>query len=286
MTTGIILLGGNGTRLLPLTKKINKHMLPLFNKPMWHYPFSFLISVGITSFIFVVNKHEFSLYKELIEPYNSSRVNIVIAEQSEALGIVNALQVAANTGENEDYLVCLGDNLFIGYQYRILVQQALSNSNSSIFTTLVDDPEKFGVAVRGAEGQVIDFIEKSVEQVSNEAVVGLYKISAKAIESSRDIKASSRGEFEIIDLLRLELKKNNLTTYNIPEDSKWFDLGSAEDLIAAALEIQKEEQHGAIVGSPEVELYKAKLIDKKKLEVIINTYRGSLRERIESELNI
>lgn len=286
MITGIILLGGNGTRLNPITEKINKHLLPVYNKPMWHYPLSLMISIGIRKVGLIVNEHEYDIYSSLVFPFLEHGIQIEVIAQREALGIVDGINVAHQSLQDSRYIACLGDNIFLDKNISNIVKSTLGNNKSVIFTKRVNEPSSFGVVVRNANDQVEQLIEKPKDLVSREAIVGLYALGREAIEDSQNLQLSNRGEFEIVDLLQMELAKNNLFTCKLNDTTGWYDLGTVDDLIDASHQVREIETNGSVIGSPLVEMFKKKMIGPDQLQYLIKGYKGKISQTIRQETGL
>jgi glucose-1-phosphate thymidylyltransferase len=243
---GIVLAGGRGTRLYPLTHSISKQLLPIYDKPMIFYPLSVLMLAGIREIAIITTPNDIDLYKKLLgngEQYGVT-FNYIIQEKPE--GIPQAFILGADFIKNEKVCLILGDNIFFGYQFSdILKQASLLESGAGIFTTYTNDPTSFAIAEVDDANQVISLQEKPVSPKSNLAVTGLYFYDNNVIEISKSLKPSERGELEITDINKVYLEENNLKSFFLGRGFAWLDTGSHSSLLNAGEFVKTiEERQG------------------------------------------
>ncbi len=239
---GIILAGGAGTRLSPLTKIISKQLLPVYDKPMIYYPISTLVSAGIEDILIITTKKDQKSFKLLLGNGSDLGVKISYAIQEKPEGIAQAFQIAEEWLENSSSILILGDNLFFGDGLEKLIKKAINNNNgASLFAYEVKDPEKFGVIEFDTDHNVKRIIEKPEKFISNWAVTGLYIYDNNAPSYSRNLNKSNRGEYEITDLSMIYLSQDNLKVTLLDQNYKWLDTGSFNSLLEAALYVKENE---------------------------------------------
>lgn len=220
---GVILAGGKGTRLYPLTKGISKQLLPVYKYPMIYYPINTLKSFGIREILIITTEEQNLLFKETLKDVRS--VNLTFEIQKEPKGIAEALLIAENWLNGSDVVLVLGDNIIINAD-----QNLLKNTPNSIYTYKVKNPERYGVVVKDFwTGGIREIVEKPKEFLSNEAVIGLYVLSNKSCQYAKNLKPSKRGELEIVDLIK-DMNANEPFKV-IPLDGFWFDAGTHDDLL-------------------------------------------------------
>lgn len=220
---GVILAGGRGSRLYPLTKGISKQLLPVYKYPMIYYPINTLKSFGIREILIITTEEQSVLFKETLKDIRS--VNLTFEIQKEPKGIAEALLIAENWLNGSDVVLVLGDNIIINAD-----QNLLKNTPNSIYTYKVKNPERYGVVVKDFwTGGIHEIVEKPKEFLSNEAVIGLYVLSNKSCQYAKNLKPSKRGELEIVDLIK-DMNANEPFKV-IPLDGFWFDAGTHDDLL-------------------------------------------------------
>lgn len=267
----IILAGGTGSRLYPLTQNINKQILPVYDKPMIYYPFSTLISCGINDFC-IISSHEYiSCYQKLFGNGNSFGLSICYKIQEKPNGIAESFLIAEDFINNESVALILGDNIF----------HAVININHNfegaiVFAYEVVNPESYGVIEFDKNGLALSIEEKPKKPKSNYAVPGLYFYDSKVVEYAKSLKPSKRGELEITDLNNIYLKQKKLNVIKFPKGSVWLDAGTPESLFQSSAYVQTiQERQGIKVGCIEEECLKKGFIDKKRLQKIINKLPSS-----------
>lgn len=253
-STGVILCGGTGSRLYPLTKSINKHLLPIFSKPMVYYPFSLLLLLGCKKFIIVCNEGDKSKFERLFAWTANTGISIVYVVQPNADGIVGAIKQSLPYISTSKIFVSLGDNVFYGTNLISNISCATTGDVAQcVFSYKVDNPEQFGVVVRNASGHPISFEEKPSLPRSDEAVTGLYYFDVEFLKKNiYDILPSKRNELEIINYLQNSLMAQNLNIFQISRGTFWMDAGTTQDLFKASEFIKiQEERTGQLILCPE-----------------------------------
>ncbi len=232
---GIILAGGAGTRLSPLTKITSKQLLPVYNKPMIFYPIATLVSAGIEEILIITTENDHQNFKLLLGSGNDLGAKISYEIQKKPEGIAQAFHIAEEWLGNSSSILILGDNLFFGDGLKSLIKKAIAdNDGASLFVYKVKDPEKFGVIEFDANNNVKKIIEKPDKYISDWAVTGLYIYDQNAPQFAKKLEKSDRGEYEITDLNMSYLSNGNLKVNFLDESFKWLDTGSFDTLLEAA----------------------------------------------------
>ena len=227
---GIILSGGKGTRMSPLTKAVNKQLLPIYDKPLIFYPLSILMLANIRKILIVVNKGQLDQYKSILQDGKNLGIKLDYIEQSKPRGLPDAFILGEKFIGKDDVAMILGDNFFYGQGLSENLKKCTKlKSGAKVFLHRVSNPESFGVAKVNKRNKILKIIEKPKKLISNLAVTGLYFFDNKVIKYSKTLKPSKRGEIEIIDLLNIYKKKNKLTADYIGRGGAWLDTGSIED---------------------------------------------------------
>jgi glucose-1-phosphate thymidylyltransferase len=228
---GIILAGGSGTRLSPLTNVVSKHLLPVYNKPMIYYPLSILININIKEILIISDPNNLHLYKKLIGNGDKFGVKISYKIQRSPNGVAAAYILGKNFLKNCPSVLILGDNIFYGSKLLSLFKKANYSKNSSIFTCEIDNPSRYGVFFQEKKSKYI--IEKPNNPKSKKAVVGIYFLDSNASKHAEKLKPSKRNELEITDLNNIYLKKKSTKVINFKKGIIWLDTGSFESLLNA-----------------------------------------------------
>ena len=227
---GIILAGGKGTRMSPLTKAVNKQLLPIYDKPLIFYPLSILMLAKIRDILIIVNEGQLSQYKKILPNGDNLGIKIIYKEQSTPKGLPDAFILGEKFIGKDNVALILGDNFFYGQS---LTKQLLTNvrhtKGAKIILNRVSKPELFGVAKINKKNKVIKILEKPKKYVSDLAITGLYFFDNKVIQYSKELKPSKRGELEIVDLINKYKNKKSLTADLIGRGGAWLDTGSIED---------------------------------------------------------
>lgn len=262
---GIILAGGAGSRLYPLTSTINKQLLPVYDKPMIYYPFCTLLSCGIKEFCIISSPEHLPSYEKLFEDGSQLGVKITYKVQYKPRGIAESFIIAEDFIGDDNVALILGDNIFHGMpRVKPLLEGAV------IFGYEVNDPKAYGVIEFDSENNVISIEEKPIEPKSNYAVPGLYFYDKKVVQYAKSLKPSNRGEIEITDLNLIYLDKKQLTAVKFAKGTAWLDAGSAETLFESCAYVQAiQSRQGIKIGCIEEECFKRKYISKEQLKSLI-----------------
>ena len=271
---GIILAGGKGTRMSPLTKAVNKQLLPIYDKPLIFYPLSILMLAKIKDILIVVNKGQLNQYKKILPNGNNLGIKISFIEQSTPKGLPDAFILGQKFIGAENVALILGDNFFYGQN---LTSQLLNyrklNKGAKIILHKVLKPEQYGVAKINKRNKVIKVVEKPKKFISDLAVTGLYFFDNKVIKYSKELKPSKRGELEIIDLIKKYQKKGNLSADLIGRGGAWLDTGSIEDFYKTSSFVSAiEKRQGLKIACLEEIAYMNKWIGKKEILKQISFY--------------
>jgi glucose-1-phosphate thymidylyltransferase len=250
---GIILAGGSGTRLYPITKHINKHLLPVYDKPMIYYPLSTLMLAGIQEILLITTPKDVETYHELLGNGSQLGLTIQYAAQPKPEGLAQALIIGESFIGNDDVCLILGDNIFYGTEFAYHLENAKKMlPGAVVFAYYVQDPERYGVVDFDEHGQVKNLIEKPVNPPSNYAVTGLYFYDNRAIQFAKTLKPSQRNELEITDLNKIYLKKNELKVQIMGRGYAWLDTGTCHSLLEASQFVAiLEARQGLKIACPE-----------------------------------
>ena len=244
---GIILAGGSGTRLYPLTKVTSKQLLPVYDKPMIYYPMSVLMSAGIRDILVISTPQDLPRFKDLLGDGHQFGVRLSYAEQPSPDGLAQAFIIGAEFIGNDCVAMVLGDNIFFGHGLKKRLQAAVDNAKTgkgaTVFGYYVDDPERFGIVEFDENGRAISIEEKPEKPKSNYCVTGLYFYDNHVVEYAKHLKPSKRGELEITDLNRIYLEQGKLNVELLGQGFTWLDTGTHESLVEATNFVMTVEKH-------------------------------------------
>ncbi len=268
MTKGILLAGGSGTRLYPVTRVISKQMLPVYDKPMIYYPLSTLMLAGIRSILIITTPHDAPQFQELLGDGSQWGLDLHYAAQPDPDGLAQAFIIGREFIGKESCSLILGDNIFYGRGFSDILQNITANIyGATVLAYQVSKPENFGVVELDSNGQAINLEEKPQQPKSNWAVTGMYFYDNHVCDLAAELKPSPRGELEITDLNRKYLERGKLRVEKLGRGFAWLDTGTHETLLQAAEFVQTMEQRqGFRIASPEEIAWRMEFINAEQLE--------------------
>ena len=272
---GIILAGGSGTRLYPLTRVTSKQLLPIYDKPMIYYPLSVLMNAGIREILLISTPADTPRFKDLLGDGHQFGVELSYAVQPSPDGLAQAFIIGADFIGDDSVAMVLGDNIFHGHGLTKRLRAAAQKENgATLFGYYVDDPERFGIVEFDADGKAISIEEKPEHPKSNYCVTGLYFYDNKVVEYAKNLQPSARGELEITDLNRIYLENGELDVTVLGQGFTWLDTGTHESLVDATnfVKTVEQHQHRKIACLEEI-AYLNGWIDKEQLEKIYEIYK-------------
>lgn len=271
---GIILAGGFGRRMSPLTKAVNKQLLPIYDKPLIFYPLSILMLAGIKDILIIVNRGKISQFEKVLPRKNNLGINISYAEQNHPKGLPDAFVVGEKFIGNNNVALILGDNFFYGQALTPMLKQCIKLKNgATIFLHAVKNPTAYAVAKVSNRNKIIKIIEKPKKPFSKYAVTGLYFFDNKVVKYSKSLKPSKRKELEIVDLLNKYKKNNKLNAEFLGRGGAWLDTGSIEDFYKTSDFVSNlENRQGFKIACLEEIAYNYKWINKDKIKNAIKFY--------------
>ena len=276
---GIILAGGSGTRLYPITKGVSKQLLPVYDKPMIYYPLSVLMLAGIKEILIISTPEDLPNFQKLLGDGSEIGISLSYKEQPSPDGLAQAFIIGAEFIGNDDVCLVLGDNIFYGHGFSGMLQNAkkyVAEGKSTVFGYYVNDPERYGVAEFDAKSNVISIEEKPTDPKSNFAVVGLYFYTNDVVQIAKTIKPSHRGELEITTVNQEYLKRNDLKVQLLGRGFAWLDTGTHDSLMEAGQFIETiEKRQGLKVACIEEIAYNMKYINKVQLNKLAESLKNN-----------
>jgi len=286
---GIILAGGSGTRLYPITMAVSKQLLPLYNKPMIYYPLSALMLSGIREVAIITTPEDQAQFQRLLGDGSQWGMSLTWIVQPSPDGLAQAYILAEEFLDGAPSAMVLGDNIFFGHDLQKMLQEAsVQETGGTVFGYHVADPERYGVVAFDAEDRAVSIVEKPAKPASNFAVTGLYFLDGKAPERARAVQPSERGELEITSLLEIYLNEGSLTVSRMGRGFAWLDTGTHDSLIEAGEFVRTiEKRQGFMIGCPEEIAYFMGWVDKAHLRDLakpfLKTEYGKYLMRIAEE---
>ena len=290
MLKGIILAGGSGTRLYPITRGVSKQLLPIFDKPMIYYPLSTLMLAGIRDVLVITTPDDRAQFERLLGDGSQWGIRLCYAIQPKPEGLAQAFLIGADFIGNDPVSLVLGDNIFFGHGLpEMLAAAAARNAGATVFAYQVRDPERYGVVSFDDAGRATDIIEKPKDPASSWAITGLYFYDNQVVRYAAEVKPSHRGELEITDLNMRYLLSGNLEVARMGRGFAWLDTGTFESLIDAASFVQTlEQRQGMKIACPEEIAYRMGFITRTQLldlahSLMKSGYGEYLRRLVDSE---
>ncbi|HJN96267.1 MAG: glucose-1-phosphate thymidylyltransferase RfbA [Gammaproteobacteria bacterium] len=273
MTKGIILAGGSGSRLHPMTIAMSKQLLPVYDKPMIYYPLATLMQTGIRDILIITTPNDANVYQSLLQDGSRWGLNICYATQAKPDGLAQAFLIGEDFIGDSRVCLILGDNIFYGNKIEETLKKAVGgNGGASIFAYYVNDPERYGVVVLDENQKAIDLEEKPINPKSHYAVTGLYMYDNDVVDIAKSMKPSARGELEITDVNKVYLERKVLRVELFDRGTAWLDTGTIQSLLDAANFIRVlEERQGLKIGCPEEIAYRQGFVDSAQLETLANS---------------
>lgn len=275
---GVILSGGEGTRMLPLTQVTSKQLLPVYDKPMIYYPLTTLIESGIRDICIITNPQYIQTFKKVLKDFKKIGINIIFKSQKKPNGIAEALIIAKNFIKDSSICLILGDNIIFGDQKELIskLKFAGENKNATIFSTNVNNPKQYGVLKYNKNNEVVEIVEKPKTKISNNAVIGLYYFPNSAISVAKKLKPSARNELEITDVNNFFIKNKLAKIVKFSKKIYWYDAGTHEDYFKVQKKIYAvEKKNKNKIGSIHLASLSMKFGKKKNIIKLLEKFKKS-----------
>ena len=266
---GIILAGGTGTRLYPITQGISKQLMPIYDKPMIYYPLSTLIQAGISDILIITTPEDQGAFQRLLGDGSQFGIRLTYAVQQRPEGLAQAFIIGADFIGDSSVALALGDNIFHGSQFSASLSQRRDPQGGIVFAYEVSDPSRYGVVAFDESGQALSIVEKPQHPQSNFAVVGLYFYDNSVIDIAHTITPSTRGELEITSVNEAYLRQGKLQVQKLARGDVWLDTGTFDSMSEASSYVEVlQKRTGIIIGSPEAAAYQSGFIDAEQLQIL------------------
>ncbi len=266
---GIILAGGTGTRLYPITQGISKQLMPIYDKPMIYYPLSTLIQAGISDILVITTPEDQGAFRRLLGDGSQFGIRLAYAVQQRPEGLAQAFIIGADFIGNSGVALALGDNIFHGSQFSASLDQCRDPQGGIVFAYEVSDPSRYGVVAFDESGQALSIVEKPQHPQSNFAVVGLYFYDNSVVDIAHTITPSTRGELEITSVNEAYLRQGKLQVQKLTRGDVWLDTGTFDSMSEASSYVEVlQKRTGIIIGSPEAAAYQSGFIDAEQLQIL------------------
>ena len=274
---GIILAGGTGSRLYPVTQSVSKQLLPVYDKPMIYYPLSILMRAGIQEVLIITTPHEQELFRNLLKDGTQWGINIYYKIQNSPDGLAQAFLIGEEFINNEAVALILGDNIFYGGNLMQECEKAVGSDCATVFAYRVNEPEHYGVVEFDKNNKPLSIEEKPKDPKSNYAVTGLYFYDKDVVEIAKKVKPSERGELEITSVNNEYMLRDKLAVAKLSRGCTWFDAGTFDNLLEVSNYVASiQNRQGMIIASPDEIAYRNNWITQSQLDELINSYGKSL----------